>query len=116
MLFRLAAAACFLAVVLGAFGAHSLKGLLQSNDTADIWNKAVLYHLAHAVALVALALQTTVNRGAFYLLLAGIVVFSGTLYLLAVTNIRWLGAITPIGGLLLIAGWLLLGWGAFERG
>jgi uncharacterized membrane protein YgdD (TMEM256/DUF423 family) len=108
ILFRIAAALCFLAVALGAFGAHSLKGLLQSNDTTDIWNKAVLYHLAHAVALIALALHAAANRGAFYLLVAGIVIFSGTLYLLAVTNIRWLGAITPIGGLCFLAGWAWL--------
>ncbi len=107
-LFRIAAALCFLAVALGAFGAHSLKGVLQSNDTMDIWNKAVLYHLAHAVALVALALQTTTNRGAFYLLVAGIAIFSGSLYLLAVTNVRWLGATTPIGGLCFLAGWAWL--------
>lgn len=107
-LFRIAASLCFLAVALGAFGAHALKGVLQSNDTTDIWNKAVLYHLAHAVALIALALQATVHRGAFYLLVAGIVIFSGTLYLLAVTNIRWLGAITPIGGLCFLAGWAWL--------
>lgn len=108
LLFRIAAVMCFLAVALGAFGAHSLKGLLQANDTSDIWNKAVLYHLAHAVALVVLALHAAANRGAFYLLLAGIVIFSGSLYVLAVTNIRWLGAITPIGGLCFLAGWAWL--------
>ena len=107
-MFRLAAILCFLAVALGAFGAHSLKNLLQANATTEIWNKAVLYHLAHAVALVALALHGVLNRGACYLLLAGIVIFSGTLYLLAVTNIRWLGAITPIGGLCFLAGWAWL--------
>lgn len=107
-LFRIAAAFCFAAVALGAFGAHSLKGVLQTNDTTDIWNKAVLYHLAHAVALVALALQAVANRGAFYLLVAGILIFSGSLYVLAITNIRWLGAITPIGGLCFLAGWAWL--------
>ncbi|HEY0369670.1 MAG TPA: DUF423 domain-containing protein [Chthoniobacterales bacterium] len=107
MLFRLAATLCFLAVALGAFGAHAMKDLLRSNDTTEIWNKAVLYHLAHAVALVALALNGA-NRGACYLLIAGIVVFSGSLYLLAATNIRWLGAITPIGGLCFLAGWAWL--------
>ncbi|MFL6531622.1 MAG: DUF423 domain-containing protein [Chthoniobacterales bacterium] len=108
LLLRIAAVMCFLAVALGAFGAHSLKGLLQANDTLDIWNKAVLYHLAHAVALVVLALHAATNRGAFYLLLAGIVIFSGSLYVLAVTNIRWLGAITPIGGLCFLGGWAWL--------
>ena len=107
-LFRIAASLCFLAVALGAFGAHSLKGLLETNGTTDVWNKAVLYHLAHAIALVALALSGTLNRGACYLLLAGVLIFSGTLYVLAITNMRWLGAITPIGGLCFLIGWAWL--------
>lgn len=106
-LFRIAAALCFLAVALGAFGAHGLKPVLEANGTLDAWNKAVLYHLAHAIALLALALQGA-NRGALCLLLAGVVVFSGSLYLLAITNMRWLGAITPLGGLCFLAGWLWL--------
>lgn len=106
--FRIAAALCFLAVALGAFGAHSLKATLEANGMMDVWNKAVLYHLAHAVALVALALHGNAGRGAFSLLLAGVLIFSGSLYLLAVTNVRWLGAITPIGGLCFLAGWLWL--------
>jgi uncharacterized membrane protein YgdD (TMEM256/DUF423 family) len=108
LLFRIAAAFCILAVALGAFGAHGLKNLLQANGTLDVWEKAVLYHLAHAVALVALAIPATPNRGAFFLIAAGIVIFSGTLYLLAFTNVRWLGAITPIGGLCFLAGWAWL--------
>lgn len=107
-LLRIAAAVCFLAVALGAFGAHTLKTTLQTNGTLDAWQTAVLYHLAHAVALVALALHGAANRGAFYLLLAGIIIFSGSLYVLAVTNVRWLGAITPIGGLCFLAGWAWL--------
>lgn len=108
LLFRIAAALCFLAVALGAFGAHSLKATLQANAMLEVWNKAVLYHLTHAIALLALALHGATNRGAFYLLVAGIVIFSGSLYLLAVTNLRWLGAITPIGGLCLLTGWAWL--------
>ena len=107
-LFRIAAALCFLAVALGAFGAHALKGTLETNGTVDAWNKAVLYHLAHAVALLALALYGAQNRGACYLLVAGVAIFSGSLYLLAMTNVRWLGAITPIGGLCFLAGWAWL--------
>jgi uncharacterized membrane protein YgdD (TMEM256/DUF423 family) len=107
-LFRLAAALCFLGVALGAFGAHSLKATLLAHGTLDAWNKAVLYHLTHAIALVALALHGTSNRGACYLLAAGIAIFSGSLYLLAITNVRWLGAITPIGGLCFLAGWAWL--------
>ena len=107
-LFRIAAALCFLAVALGAFGAHSLKGTLEANGTVDAWNKAVLYHLAHAIALVGLALSGTTNRSACYLLLAGVLIFSGSLYVLAMTNVRWLGAITPIGGLCFLIGWAWL--------
>lgn len=108
LLFRFAAGLCFLAVGLGAFGAHTLKATLLANNTVDAWNKAVLYHLAHAIALVALSLHAAQNRGAVHLLVAGIVIFSGSLYLLAVTNVRWLGAITPIGGLCFLAGWAWL--------
>ena len=107
-MFRIAAALCFLAVALGAFGAHGLRPTLEANGTVDAWNKAVLYHLAHAVALVALALHGAANRGALYLLLAGVVIFSGSLYVLAITNVRWLGAITPIGGLCFLAAWAWL--------
>ncbi|MGI8435678.1 MAG: DUF423 domain-containing protein [Chthoniobacterales bacterium] len=108
LLFRIAATLCFLAVGLGAFGAHALRGTLEANGTLEVWKTAVLYHLAHAVALIALALHGSTNRGAFSLLTAGIVIFSGSLYVLALTNIRWLGAITPLGGLCFLAGWLWL--------
>ena len=108
LLFRIAAALCFLGVALGAFGAHALKGTLLANDTLDLWNKAVLYHLVHAVALVALTLHGTANLLACYLLIAGIIIFSGSLYLLALTNARWLGAITPIGGLCFLIAWAWL--------
>jgi uncharacterized membrane protein YgdD (TMEM256/DUF423 family) len=107
-LFRLAATFCFLAVALGAFGAHSLKATLEANGTREIWNTAVLYHLAHAIVLVILALHPAPLRLASALLTAGIVVFSGSLYLLAITNVKWLGAITPLGGLCFLAGWLWL--------
>jgi uncharacterized membrane protein YgdD (TMEM256/DUF423 family) len=107
-LFRIAAALCFVAVALGAFGAHALKATLQSSGMLDAWNKAVLYHLVHAVALVALALYGAGNRGAYLLLAAGILFFSGSLYTMALTNVRWIGAITPLGGLCFLAGWAWL--------
>ncbi|MEY2497206.1 MAG: hypothetical protein QOD12_762 [Verrucomicrobiota bacterium] len=107
-LFRLAAILCFLAVGLGAFGAHALKATLQESGMLDVWNKAVLYHLVHAVALIALVLHGAGNRTAYYLIVAGILFFSGSLYLMALTNVRWLGAITPIGGLCFLAGWAWL--------
>ena len=107
-LVRIAAALCFLAVALGAFGAHALKAALDSKGMLDVWNKAVLYHFLHAVALVALAVFAAGNRATYFLLAAGIVLFSGSLYTMALTNVRWLGAITPLGGLCFLAGWAWL--------
>jgi len=108
LLFRIAAVLCFLAVALGAFGAHGLRSMLEGRGMIDVWNKAVFYHFMHAVALLALALYGTINRGACLLFLAGILVFSGSLYLLALTNLRWVGAVTPLGGLCFLAGWAWL--------
>jgi len=105
---RIAAALCFLAVALGAFGAHWLKPTLEANSLVDVWNKAVLYHFVHAIALFVLALFGTANRGAWWLLFTGILIFSGSLYVMALTNARWLGPITPIGGLCFLAGWAWL--------
>jgi uncharacterized membrane protein YgdD (TMEM256/DUF423 family) len=108
MLFRLAAVLCFLAVALGAFGAHCLRSMLEGRGMIDVWNKAVFYHFIHAIALLVLALYGTINRGACSLLFLGILLFSGSLYLLALTNLRWLGAVTPLGGLCFLAGWAWL--------
>ena len=108
LLFRIAALLCFLAVALGAFGAHSLKQILETHGMLDVWNKAVFYHFNHALALLALALFAAANRSAWWLLFGGIFIFSGSLYVMALTNIRWLGAITPIGGLCFLAGWAWL--------
>ena len=108
LFFRIAAALCFLAVALGAFGAHWLRSTIESHDMLEVWNKAVLYHFVHAIALLALALYGTVNRGAWLLLFAGILIFSGSLYTMTLTNLRWLGAITPLGGLCFLAGWMWL--------
>ena len=105
---RIAAALCFLAVALGAFGAHSLKQLLETHGMLDVWNKAVFYHFVHALALLVLALFGVANRSAWWLLFAGIFIFSGSLYVMALTNLRWLGAITPVGGLCFLAGWAWL--------
>ena len=107
---RLAALAGFLAVALGAFGAHGLKAVLEKNATLAVWQTAALYHLVHAVVLLVLAQRAVVARVPFVLFGAGIAIFSGSLYALAVTNVKWLGAITPLGGLCLLAGWLTLAW------
>ncbi|MEI6337479.1 MAG: DUF423 domain-containing protein [Verrucomicrobiota bacterium] len=95
----------FLGVALGAFGAHGLKAVLSANDTAAVWQTAVLYHLIHSVASLWAAGR---NSTVVWFWLAGVVIFSGSLYVLAVSNIKWLGAITPIGGLLFLAGWLFI--------
>jgi uncharacterized membrane protein YgdD (TMEM256/DUF423 family) len=102
---RIAAAAGFLAVVLGAFGAHGLKNILAQNGTTTIWEKAVFYHFIHAVMLFILAERKIIPAVAWWSFLIGIVFFSGSLYLLAVTKVHWLGAITPFGGLAFLIGW-----------
>ena len=106
--FRLAAILGFLAVALGAFGAHGLKDLLMRNGMLPVWEKAVFYHIIHAVVLLFLASRAPLQNVAIWLFLVGVVVFSGSLYLLAFTGIKWLGAITPVGGLCLLGGWLTL--------
>lgn len=105
---RIGATLCFVAVALGAFGAHALRDLLQRHNTTEIWRTAVLYHFIHAIGILVLGLHGGVSRGPLWLFAGGILVFSGSLYLLAVTNARWLGAITPIGGLCFLAGWAWL--------
>lgn len=105
---RIAAATGFLAVALGAFGAHGLKQVLEQNQSVETWKTAAFYHLVHAVMLFMLASRKPVPRGPWVSFLIGIVIFSGSLYVLAVTNIKWLGAITPLGGLSLMTGWVWL--------
>lgn len=102
-----------LAVGLGAFGAHALEESL-SPKRLDTWNTAVTYHMWHALALIGLALVSRVFEvdltWSLNLIVAGIFVFSGSLYLLCLTDTSWLGAITPIGGICFILGWILAGW------
>lgn len=105
---RIAAVAGFLAVALGAFGAHGLKDVLVQNGTAAIWEKAVFYHFIHAIMLFLLARQKPFFTVAWWSFLAGILLFSGSLYLLAITSIKWLGVITPLGGAGFLAGWICL--------
>ncbi len=105
-----------LAVVLGAFGAHGLRGRLDAY-AMGIYEKAVFYQFVHALGMLMVPLFTraeviTESTMAWvcWLLLAGILIFSGSLYALAVTGVRTLGAITPIGGLAFIGAWFLLGY------
>src|SRR5690606_38081768 len=113
-LFIAAALAGATGVALGAFGAHALKAIVEP-AALETWRTAVLYHLVHALALLAVALAWPVLpqralRLAGALMLAGILLFSGSLYLLVLTGVRVLGAITPVGGAAFIAAWALLAW------
>lgn len=105
---RLATLSGFLVVALGAFGAHGLKNILLEHQTQNIWEKAVLYHMFHTLVILLLASRPIPPKGAVIFFLVGIGLFSGSLYVLAASNIRWLGAITPIGGVSFIIGWILL--------
>ena len=97
-------------VAFGAFGAHALKAAL-SPALLEVFETGVRYQMYHGLGLLALGALPGVRGGrAPGLLLAGTLVFSGSLYLLALTNLKWLGAVTPFGGLLLLAGWGLLAW------
>ena len=116
--FILGSISAFLAVALGAFAAHGLKGKLPP-DMFNIFEVGVRYHMYHALALLAVAWACTRWPGmpvnaAGWLFVSGTVVFSGTLYLLALGGPRWLGMITPIGGLAFLAGWLLLAWAVWR--
>lgn len=99
----------------GAFGAHGLKEILEQNQRIANWETAVFYHFIHAVVLVVISRERPVPAVAWWLFAAGILVFSGTLYALALSNVGWLGAITPLGGLSLLAGWVALGATAGNR-
>lgn len=105
----------FLAVAIGAFGAHGLKKHFETHpDLLTIFETGVQYHMYHALALLAVAwialkVPCGLSHAAGYCFLVGIVIFSGSLYVMALTNVRWLGAITPIGGVAMLVGWICLG-------
>ncbi len=109
------AIAMALGVMLGAFGAHGLKNKLTP-DLLAIYHTGVEYHLYHALGLLLVGVlvnqfpQVSGLQLGGWLLLAGILIFSGSLYVLAISGVRWLGAITPIGGLAFIAGWVWIAW------
>ena len=106
------AIAAFLAVALGAFGAHALKSRLAPEMLA-VWHTGIEYHVFHALGLLAVGIvaihlpDSTLLRWSGWLMLAGIVLFSGSLYILALSGERWIGAVTPVGGLAFLTAWVL---------
>ncbi|MBK8062739.1 MAG: DUF423 domain-containing protein [Betaproteobacteria bacterium] len=115
----LGGAAALLAVALGAFGAHGLKSRLPV-DMLAVYQTGVQYHFYHALGLVLIGLavlhlpDSAALRTAGWLMAAGILLFSGSLYALALSGERWLGAVTPIGGLAFLLGWAALVWAALR--
>ena len=110
--FKLGSLMMFLAVALGAFGAHALRSKL-TEYSLDVYKTAVLYHMIHSLGLLVVGYLSNLTHdpkigwaGIFFT--AGIILFSGSLYLLAVTGCKWPGAITPLGGLSFLTGWSLI--------
>jgi uncharacterized membrane protein YgdD (TMEM256/DUF423 family) len=104
----------FLGVALGAFGAHALEDVLKANDRIATWDTAVLYQFVHVGLLLLMGLlsgnkeQPRLLKIATFMAIAGILVFSGSLYLLSITGTTWLGAITPFGGVSFLGAWALV--------
>lgn len=116
----IASALGFLGVALGAFGSHGLAAHFEANPGLEsTFDTATRYHMIHALALLAVAWALTRYSSpllpwAGWFFVAGTLIFSGSLYILSLTGIRWLGAITPIGGVAFLAGWVLLALGALR--
>ena len=118
LFFIIGSVSAFLAVALGAFAAHGLKGKLTP-DMFNVFEVGVRYHMYHALALLGVAWASTRWPGTYvaaagWLFIFGTIVFSGSLYLLALGGPRWLGAITPIGGLAFLIAWILLAWSVWR--
>ena len=110
-----------LAVGLGAFGAHSLEALLVQNGRLDTFQTAVNYHFYHTLALLGIGILATIKpdwKGitfSAWCMVLGMLIFSGSLYLLSLSGISWLGAITPLGGLAFILGWSSIAYFGFKN-
>jgi uncharacterized membrane protein YgdD (TMEM256/DUF423 family) len=115
-----AAISGLLAVIIGAFGAHGLKARI-SEDLMVVYQTGVQYHFYHTLVLLIVGVlliqypQASLLHWSGYLFIAGMIIFSGSLYILALTGVKWLGAITPIGGVAFIAGWLTLALAAYHH-
>lgn len=110
-----------LGVGIGAFGAHGLSAILEANGRADTFSTGTLYHLVHAVALLGIGvaayhIDSNLLRYAGYFIVAGILLFSGSLYILSIFDIRIMGAVAPLGGTAFIIGWVLIGVAVFQSG
>ncbi|MDH5365349.1 MAG: DUF423 domain-containing protein [Cyclobacteriaceae bacterium] len=119
LILSIAAISGALAVGLGAFGAHALKAKLEATERLSTYQTAVQYHFYHTFALLAIGLllyktQSSWLNYSSYMMIAGILFFSGSLYALCLSGVRWLGAITPIGGIFFILGWLFLLMGVLK--
>ena len=109
-----------LAVALGAFGSHAFKAMLTASNRLDTYETAVKYQFYHAIALilVGILMNTIASKSmtyAGYSFLIGTIIFSGSLYIICFTGVKAFGAVAPIGGLSLIAGWLFLFWGVYKN-
>ncbi len=118
LFFLVGSISALIAVVLGAFGAHGLKGRLTT-EMLNAFEVGVRYQIYHALALLAVAWAFSrwpraEVTAAGWLFVAGTIIFSGSLYLLSLTGVRWIGAITPIGGVAFLLGWLSLIWGVWR--
>lgn len=110
MWWRIGAIACGLSVALGAFGAHGLQKFIDDPHRIVIWETAARYQMFHGLAILLSQATRRVGSRSNPWFLVGIIVFSGSLYALALSGILILGAITPIGGVCLLVGWALLAW------
>ena len=108
-----------LAVGIGAFGAHGLKDILTENQRLETFETGVKYHFYHALGMILIGIlmfhiQNNMIANGGIAIFIGILIFSVSLYVLSLTNIRWLGAITPLGGLAFLIGWGMVAWGIWK--